>query len=66
MKYLLFLCGMGATYIGLTSEVQADSVMHQLYGALWLIIAAVLVGSASIVDAIHMGLKRLRKDQKTA
>ncbi len=58
MRIILCLFGIGAAYVGLSVEVEARSVLHQLYGTLWLLIAAVLISSAAIVDAVKSAAKK--------
>lgn len=59
MRILLFILAVATALMGFATEVMAKAVTHEILGGVFFIIAAVLFGSAAIVDAIVQLTERL-------
>lgn len=53
MRVFLFLLGAGAAIAGVGMWQSAEYVTHQMLAGHFFVVAAVLVGAAGIVEAIH-------------
>jgi hypothetical protein len=57
MRFIFILCGLLSLAYGVMVLHEAKSSFHQIYGSIWLIIAAITIGAGFILDAA----KQIRK-----
>lgn len=64
MRLILFLLALYSGAEGFHAISNAKTVMHEIEGLLFWLIAAVLLGSAAIVDAVHSSAKKKSTSEK--
>ena len=58
MKIALFLLGGGTAFLGFAVTSGAESVMHEILGGLYFLMAAVFLSAAMLCDHLETVLKK--------
>jgi hypothetical protein len=62
VRLILILATLAAGCMGWHAYGAGTTVLHQISGLLWLLIAAVLFAAATVIDAIYYAVKLNRRD----